>query len=54
LASPNQERSDLPYIYVIDASGTIAVSEMASDEHLKIGDIGNQHLDAARKQSRKD
>lgn len=44
----------IPIAYVIDASGTIAVSGIAGDEHLKIADIVNQHLDAARKQSKKE
>jgi thiol-disulfide isomerase/thioredoxin len=44
----------IPAAYVIDASGTIAASGFAGDERLRIADIVNQHLDAVRKQSRKD
>jgi thiol-disulfide isomerase/thioredoxin len=44
----------IPTAYVIDASGTIAFSGIAGDERLRIADIVNQHLDTARKQSKKD
>ena len=44
----------IPAAYVIDASGAIVISGIAGDERLKIADIVNQHLDAARKQSNKD
>ncbi|HZQ48451.1 MAG TPA: redoxin domain-containing protein, partial [Verrucomicrobiae bacterium] len=39
----------IPAAYVIDAKGTIAISGSATEEHLNIPDIVNQHLDAARK-----
>jgi len=39
----------IPSVYVIDSSGTIVVSGIAGDERLRIADIVNQHLDAARK-----
>jgi thiol-disulfide isomerase/thioredoxin len=39
----------IPTAYVIDASGTIVVSGIAGDERLRIADVVNQHLDAARK-----
>jgi len=44
----------LPSAYVIDASGTIAVSGIAVEERLNIPDIVNQHLEAAPKESKKD
>jgi hypothetical protein len=44
----------IPSAYVIDASGTIAASGMAVEGRLNIPDIVNQHLDAARKETKKD
>jgi thiol-disulfide isomerase/thioredoxin len=44
----------IPSAYVIDASGTIAISGIAVEGRLNIPDIVNQHLDAARKESQKD
>jgi peroxiredoxin len=44
----------IPAAYVIDAKGTIAASGIAGEERLRIADIVNQHLDAARKGSKKE
>ncbi len=44
----------IPTAYVIDASRTIVVSGIAVGEHLKIADIVNQQLDAARRPFNKD
>jgi thiol-disulfide isomerase/thioredoxin len=44
----------LPAAYVVDASGTIVVSGIPLGERLKITDLVNQQLDAARAQSKKD
>jgi thiol-disulfide isomerase/thioredoxin len=42
----------IPTAYVIDSSGTIVVSGIAGDERLRIADVVNQHLEAARTQSK--
>ena len=44
----------IPSAYVIDAKGSIAASGIAVEERLRIADIVNQQLEAARKQSKKD
>jgi thiol-disulfide isomerase/thioredoxin len=44
----------IPSVYIINAKGTIAASGIAEEEHLNIPDIVDQHLDAARKESKKD
>lgn len=44
----------IPSAYVIDAKGTIVVSGIPVENRLNIPDIVNQHLDAARKESKKE
>ena len=44
----------IPTAYVIDASGIIVVSGIPLEGRLNIPDIVNQHLDAARKESKKE